>query len=81
MNNKLWGAMLTYVPKAKVLELPRKQFKVRVPEEERISGRLYDYDSGVTMGLASDEQKIKYGYNKVFIMQIGGCPHRLIIHP
>jgi len=54
---------------------------VRVPDEERISGRLYDYNSGMTMGLASDEQKTKYGFNKVFSMNISGCPHRLVIHP
>jgi hypothetical protein len=57
-----------------------EQFKVRIPEEERISGRLYDYHSGMAMGLASDEQKKKYGYGNVFKMSIAGCPHELIIH-
>jgi len=57
------------------------QFKVRVPEEQRISGRLYDYFSGVCMGLASDEDKQKYPVNQPFHRNISGCPHKLVIHP
>lgn len=58
-----------------------EQFKVRVAEEDRISGRLYDYHSGACIGLASDEQKAMYPPNTVFSLQISGCPHKLMIHP
>jgi len=81
MNNKHMREALAYDPFTKALELRRRQYRVRVPDEERISGRIYDYDSGMCMGLASDEQKLTHGFNKVFSMNISGCPHKLIIHP
>jgi hypothetical protein len=58
-----------------------EQFTVRIPEDERTVGWLYDFDSGVCMGLASDEQKKKYPKHKQpFTMMIAGCPHKLVIH-
>ena len=58
-----------------------EQFKVGVPYAQRIGGRIYDFHSGICMGLASDEQKKKYEAGQVFNMNIAGCPHKLIIHP
>jgi len=59
----------------------QQQFTVRVPDEDRISGRLYDYHSGVCMGLASYETKKKHAPNQPFKVFISGCPHTLIYHP
>jgi hypothetical protein len=58
-----------------------EQFKVCVPYAERIAGYLYDNDSGVCMGLASDEMKQKYAPNEIFTLMISGCPHKLVYHP
>lgn len=58
-----------------------EQFKVAVPRSERVNGYLYDYHSGICMGVASDEMKAKYPIGKQpFSMDISGCPHKLIIH-
>ncbi len=58
-----------------------EQFKVAIPYHQRIKGRLYDYHSGLCMGLASDEQKKKYPKEKQpFTLSISGCPHKLVIH-
>lgn len=58
-----------------------EQFKVAVPNEQRVSGWLYDYDSGQCMGIASDQQKLKYAAGVPFNQMIAGCPHKLVIHP
>jgi hypothetical protein len=58
-----------------------EQFKVGVSLGQRVAGWLYDYDSGVCMGVASDELKKKYPLEKQpFNMNISGCPHKLVIH-
>ncbi len=57
-----------------------EQFKVGVPVEKRIAGLIYDVDSGVCMGLASDEMKILHPAGTVFRQNISGCPHKLLIH-
>lgn len=59
-----------------------EQFKVAVPLKQRVEGWLYDYDSGVCMGIASDQLKKKQKKNKepYFTMNIAGCPHKLVIH-
>ncbi len=57
-----------------------EQFKVAVPYEKRIPGLIYDADSGVCMGLASDEMKKKYKAGEIFDQNISGCPHKLLIH-
>ncbi len=59
----------------------KAQYLARVPDEERISGWLYDYHSGVCMGIASDELKVVQPRNAPFKQNISGCPHTLIIHP
>lgn len=58
-----------------------EQFKVCVPYTDRIAGYLYDNDSGLCMGIASDEMKLKYAPNEVFNQMIAGCPHKLVYHP
>lgn len=58
-----------------------EQYTVRVADEDRISGRLYDYDSGICMGLASDRDKKDIPPNVPFKRMIAGCPHKLVIHP
>jgi len=58
-----------------------EQFKVGVPVAERVNGWLYDYNSGVCMGIASFEMRAKYPEDRQpFSMMIAGCPHKLIIH-
>ena len=58
-----------------------EQFKVSVPQEQRVKGWLYDYHSGVCMGIASYQQREKYPPEKQpFSMAIGGCPYELVIH-
>lgn len=58
-----------------------EQFKVAVPQHERVDGWLYDYDSGLCMGIASVEQKAKYPKEKQpFSLFIAGCPHKVVIH-
>ena len=57
-----------------------EQFKVGVPIHLRVKGWIYDYDSGLCMGIASDEMKKKYTPNLVFTMHIAGCPHKVTIH-
>lgn len=58
----------------------REQFTVAVPLENRVIGWLYDLHSGVCMGIGSDEQKKKYGYNNPFGTTLAGCPHKVVIH-
>lgn len=58
-----------------------EQFKCGVPENERRPGWLYDADSGVLMGLASDEMKAKHAAGVPFTFTCGGCPHKVVIHP
>ena len=57
-----------------------EQFKVAIPVDKRVKGWLYDSHSGVCMGLGSDEQKKKYGYNVPFAITVSGCPHTVVIH-
>ncbi len=58
------------------------QFKVAVPYTQRVSGWLYDYHSGMCMGIASYEQREAYPPEKQpFVISISGCPHKLVIHP
>lgn len=58
-----------------------EQFRVGVPMNERVDGWLYDASSGVCMGIASDEIRLKYPKEKQpFSMMIAGCPHKLLIH-
>lgn len=57
-----------------------EQYRAAVPESERVEGWLYDADSGVLMGLASDELKAKQPSGVVFTANIAGCPHKLVIH-
>ncbi len=57
-----------------------EQFKVAVPLDKRIPGYLYDSDSGVCMGIASDEIKLKYAPDEIFTQAICGCPHKLVYH-
>ena len=57
------------------------QYTVCVPENKRVVGCLYDYNSGMCMGIASDEQRKLYPQDKQpFILNIAGCPHKLVIH-
>ncbi len=58
-----------------------EQYRAAVPEDQRVAGWLYDADSGVLMGLASDELKRKQRSGVVFTMTFSGCPHKVIIHP
>lgn len=57
-----------------------EQYKATVPNEERQDGYLYDAQSGCLMGLGSEEQISKYGYNTTFLESRAGCPHMLVIH-
>lgn len=57
-----------------------EQYKAAVPEAMRVNGWLYDANSGVLMGVASDQQKAKYEPNVVFTDNRSGCPHKLVIH-
>lgn len=57
-----------------------EQFRVGVPEAERIEGWLYDADSGILMGLSSVEMLKKHKPGVVFTMTFAGCPHKVIIH-
>lgn len=57
-----------------------EQFRVGIPEAERVEGWLYDADSGILMGLASVEMLKKHAPGVVFTMTFAGCPHKVIIH-
>lgn len=57
-----------------------EQFKVATPIELRVNGWLYDANSGVCMGIASDEMKKRIPFNTPFNQNISGCPHLLVIH-
>lgn len=57
-----------------------EQYRAGVPEESRVEGWLYDADSGMLMGLASDQLKVKHQAGTVFTMTFAGCPHKVIIH-
>lgn len=57
-----------------------EQFRVAVPEEQRVKGWLYDFNSGVLLGIASDEQRKKQKPGVAFNMNISGCPHKVVIH-
>ncbi len=57
-----------------------EQYKAAVPMSERREGWVYDADSGVLMGLASDEMKRRFPMGAVFRETFAGCPHRVIIH-
>lgn len=63
----------------------KEQIKVGVPLHMRVDGYLYDADSGILMGVASDQQKAlhKWFGSKVpvyFKDTRSGCPHNLVIH-
>jgi len=58
-----------------------EQFKVSIPLEKRIHGWLYDANSGVCIGIASDEMKRMYPRKgHVINHNIGGCPMKVVIH-
>lgn len=57
-----------------------EQYKVAVPEDQRVEGWLYDADSGCLMGLASAELRQKHSVGVVFTMTFASCPHKVIIH-
>lgn len=57
-----------------------EQYKVWVPVEQRKKGHIYDAKSGAYVGLASDEEKTKYGYNNPYKDNRSGCPYDLVIY-
>lgn len=57
-----------------------EQYSPAVPQKDRRNGWLYDADSGVLVGLASDEMRKKHPAMVPFNHVIGGCPHRVVIH-
>ncbi len=58
-----------------------EQFKVAVPMHQRVRGWLYDFDSGICLGIASDELKeTRKGQQGEFRIVIAGCPHKAVIH-
>ena len=57
-----------------------EQFKCSVPVASRVHGWLYDVNSGVCMGIGSDEQRALHGYNTVFDAYMFGCKYNVTIH-
>jgi hypothetical protein len=57
-----------------------EQYHAGVPPEKRTEGWLYDWHSGLLMGIASDELRARQPAGVRFKMVIGGCPHDVIIH-
>jgi hypothetical protein len=71
---------LAPLAKAKVPTLlPRAPFSV--PEEQRVSGRIYDWHSGIMLGLASDELRAAQKAGVPFDRIVGGVKQRVEIHP
>lgn len=57
-----------------------EQYSPAVPQAERKDGYLYDANSGVLLGLASDELKARQPAMVPFTMNLSGCPHKVVIH-
>ena len=51
------------------------------PQPKRVSGYLYDAQSGVIAGLASDELKAQQKAGVPFERVIGGMKQLVVIHP
>ncbi len=57
------------------------QFSVSVPHHERRSGYLYDWHSGMSYGLASDELKAAHRAGVPFSRIVAGVKQLVEIHP
>jgi hypothetical protein len=61
--------------------VPPSQFKVAVPAHARHAGWLYDWHSGISLGVASDELRAQHKPGVPFDRTVAGVKQRVEIHP